>query len=252
MGEVRFSPGHSTTEALSAGAHEALFKASPKADALIPAADDSETLPASQLKSPFQGYSVYPNTPWDGTMQWSRPPASQSNSPFQVLFWKSNLILSETPPATTSPAPVTTFLHQQPPSCTGDYFPTAATTSLEPTITFLTQQLPVLNQRSPSCSSNYQSGTNSYQSCNSDHQSWQPDLHQQLPVLHQRPPSGNADCPPYAIPIFTIRHNKIWPSKQSPCFVILASFVINHLYFKSLRGRYIYRPRNICKLPLYY
>ena len=59
-------------------------------------------------------------------------------------------------PVTTSPEPVTTFLHQQMP----------ATTSPEPTTTFLHQQIPATTSSGPA---------NTF-------------LHRQIPVLNQQPP----------------------------------------------------------------
>ena len=143
---------------------------------------------------------VYSNISWDGTVQQTRLPASQSNNPFQSWFWKSNLISSET-------APAITFLHRRP-------LPCKATTSPSPATTFL-------QQRSPSCTSNYQFCTsdhlsNDYQSCTS------------YPVLHQR-----LDPAPVTTIgqrwLFTVHYSdlrftiiKFDLLKQHPCFVILA------------------------------
>ena len=106
------------------------------------------------LKALFRAtQKVYSNTSWDGTMQRSRLPASQCNSPFQGCFWKSNLILSETAPAATSPTPATTFLQKQLPVLprwplpgNSSYFPEPATTFLQQQLPVLQQQLPVLHQ----------------------------------------------------------------------------------------------------------
>ena len=135
-------------------------------------------------------------------MQQIQLTASQSNSPSQLLAATSSAL------ATTLPKLATTFLHQQ---------------------------IPVLNQRPSSCTSGNQSCTsdhlsNEYQSCTS-----YPDLLQRLDPA----------------PMITIRSRRLFTvlfsdlrfaiikfglSKQHPCFVILALFVVNHLYFKSLQG----------------
>ena len=62
--------------------------------------------------------------------------------------------------------------HQQLPSCTGDHFTAAATTTPPPAVTFLQKQLPVLHWRPSFCTSRYQQ---------------LPVLHQHLPVLHSLP-----------------------------------------------------------------
>ena len=105
-----------------------------EADVPIPAADDAEWLPASQLKSPFQ-------TPPE-TARCSR----HNYQPFNLrALFRSNsesLILFEKAPAATFQAPAITFQYQQTPaalSCTSRF-----------------QQQPVLHQRPPSCTSRHQ------------------------------------------------------------------------------------------------
>ena len=128
----------------------------------------------------------------------------------------------------TKPAPAITFQQQQQPSCTSryqtctSYYPPApATTSPGPATTFL-------HQRLPSCTSSYQSYDNSYQSCTSDHRSWLPDFHQQ-----SSPVPATSSCTNYQFLDFSNRHPpydsrlrfaiiKFGPSKQPPCFGILA------------------------------
>ena len=154
-----------------------LLKASPKVDVLIPAADDTGRLSASQLKSPFQGYSeslskhlLERHNAADTTTSLSKKTALfRSNS--------KSLILFET-------APVATFLHRRPllcssnyHSCTGGHFPSEAATSPAPE-TFLLQRLPV--------------------------------LHQQLPVLHQQTPATTSPEPATAS-----RHQQIPATTRS-------------------------------------
>ena len=98
-----------------------------------PAADDARHCQPLSLKALFRAtQKVYPNTSWDGTMQQTRLPASQSNSPFQVLFRESNLIPSETAPAATS-------LHRR-------HFSAVATTTPAPATTSLQKQQPLLHR----------------------------------------------------------------------------------------------------------
>ena len=167
------------------------------------------------LKALFRAtQKVYPNTSWDGTMQLTQLPASQSNSPFQV--YSESLILFEA-------APAATFLHWRPlhdtnnyHSCTRDHFPAEAATSPAPATIFLYQQIPAdtSNYQSwtsdpfpaPADTSNYQSWTSNHfpaPADTSNYQSWTSDhllapvdtspkpatifLHQQKPVLHQLP-----------------------------------------------------------------
>ena len=134
--------------------------------------------------------------------------------------------------ATTSPKPVTTFLHQQ----------TPATTSPEPATTFLHQQTPATSSSGPA---------NTFQ-------------HQQIPVVNQLPPiqripvlyqlsrpdpatrsCSNDHHPATAIVRrtlfrFTIRHNKIWPFEENPCFVISCLVRCQSLIFQTFAGTGIF------------
>ena len=93
------------------------------------------------LKALFRAtQKVFPNTSWDGTMQQTQLPASQSNSPFQDQFRKSNTLWEGT----------------------SSYLLAPATTSLQ-------RQLPLLYRRPLPYRSSYQFCTSSGQSCTSDH-----------------------------------------------------------------------------------
>ena len=141
--------------------------------------------------------------------------------------------------AATCPAPATIFLHQQIPAATCP----EPETFLQQRLSVLHPQLSVLHQRLPSCTSRYQQ---------------LPVLHQQLQVLNQRPPiqwklvlyqlsrstPATRSCFNDHHPVAAIVRCTLFPisdfmfglSKQHPCFVILAYFVVNHLQFKSFRG----------------
>ena len=140
------------------------------------------------------------------------------------------------------PAAAITFLHQQQPvlhqrlpSCSSEHLLAPAVTSPEPTTTFLHQRIPVLNQQPPSCISRYQS-------CTSDHLSKDYQSYTSYPDLHQRiDPALTITIRPQWL--FAVRYSnsrfaiiKFGLSKQHLCFVLLAKFVVNHLYFKILRG----------------
>ena len=58
--------------------------------------------------------------------------------------------------------------HQRIPSCTGDYFIAAATTTPAPVTNSLQRQLPLLHRQPLPCRSSYQFCTSSYQPCTSD------------------------------------------------------------------------------------
>ena len=174
VGESRFSPGRSTTEAYSAAtAHEDCSRLPLRQTYLFQSQTMQEHCQLLSLKALFRAtQKVYPNTSWDGTMQQTQLPASQSNSLFRTN--SESLILFET-------ASAATFLHHRPfhcssnyHSCTGSLFPALAATSPAPATLFLHQQLPVLHQqlpdlyRWPSCRSVYQFCTSGCQSCTSD------------------------------------------------------------------------------------
>ena len=103
--------------------------------------------------------------------------------------------------------------HQQLPSCTGDHFTAAVTTTPAPAATSLQKQLPVLNQRSPSCTSRYQQP---------------PVLHQQLPVLNQQPPSCTSDHLPAPVDIsgyqFCTSNYQSWTSDYLPAPADISSY----------------------------
>ena len=81
---------------------------------------------------------------------------------------------------TTTPAPATTSLRKQLQSCIGDHLPAPAATSSAPAAISPGPVTAFLHQRSPSCTSRYQQLPVLNQ--------WLPFLHQQLPLLNQRPP----------------------------------------------------------------
>ena len=150
---------------ISSGCPRRLLKVSPKADVLIPTADDTGRLPASQLKRPFQGYSESLSKQLLRRHNAADTTTSLSIlQPFLGPLRKSNL---------------STLLrrHQQLPFCTGDHFPAAATTTPALATTSLQKQLPVLHRRPPSCTSTTSSAPATIS------------LQKQLPVLHRRPPS---------------------------------------------------------------
>ena len=180
-----------------------------------------------------------------------RSPSCTSRYQQPPVLHQQLLVLNQRPPsctndhlpapATTSPEPATIFLHQQIP----------ATTSPEPATTFLHQQTPVPNQRPSSCTSGNQSCTidhlsNEYQSCTS-----YPDR------LQRRDPASTITIRPRRL--FAVRFSdlrfaiiKFGLSKQHPCFVILAEFVVNHLYIsKVCRDRYIYLASATLSFPLF-
>ena len=154
--------------------------------------EDCQPLSLKGLFRPTQ--KVFPNTSWDGTMQQTQLPASQSNSLFRTNL--ESLILFEK-------APAVTFLHRRPPHCSGNYHscisdhliavatttPAPAAISLQKQLLVLHQQLPVLLQRPPSCTNRHQRPL----SCTS--------RHKQLPVLHQQPPSCTSGHFPAAVDI---------------------------------------------------
>ena len=160
-------------------------------------------------------------------------------------------VLNQPPPSCISdhlPAPVDTSSSQ---FCTtnyqfwtSDHFPAPADTSNYQSWT--SDHFPA-----PADTCNYQFCTTNYQPCTCDHLPAPTDisskpatifLHQRKPVLHQRPSiqrilvlyqlsrpaaatrSSLGDCLSYAFPI-AIRHNKVWPSKQHPCFCHSCSFL---------------------------
>ena len=92
---------------------------------------------------------------------------------------------------------MTTFLQQQLPSCTGNHFSAAVSTTPALVTTPLQKQLPVLHRRPPSC-------TSSHQFCTSDYQSWTSNclpapamtfLHQQIPVATSSAPATTSPEP---------------------------------------------------------
>ena len=88
-------------------------------------ADDIWTLSASRPKSLFSTTpKVFSNTSWDGTMQQTRPPASQSNR-------ANSECLTEYPLRRYQQLPSCTVYQ----SCTSDHFPAEAATSPTPATT---------------------------------------------------------------------------------------------------------------------
>ena len=134
--------------------------------------------------------------------------------------------------------------HDALPSCTSDYLPAAETTFLQQQLSVLYQQPPVLHQRPPSCNSSYQSCTSNYlpapAATSPAPVTTSPDYQTctRKPVLHQR----LVPAPTTSSWMFWtgICHTIFWLwftiikfgfSKQSPCFVIFASFIVNILKY---------------------
>ena len=198
-------------------------------------------------------------------MQQTQLPTSQCNSPFKVLIQSLTYYPLRR--------------HQQLPSCTGDYFPAAATTTPAPATTFLQQwpisctssyqQLSVLNQRPPSCTSKYKqlpflnqrppSCTSRYQSCTSDY----------LPASAETSPAPattystttslvpattcSNDQHPAAVTVchtlfrFTIRHNKVWPFEATPSFCHSCLVRCQSIIFQKFAGTgiFIWPPQHL-------
>ena len=211
-----------------------LLKVSSEADVPIPAADDAGRFPASQLKSPFQGYSESHSKHF--LRRHNAANTTTSLSIKQHFFRKSeSLILFET-------APAATFLHRRPlhccgnyHSCTGDHFPTGAATSSAPVETSGHFPAPANTSSCQSCTSDHlpapadtsvhflaPADTSSRQFCTSDYHIWTSDhfpapattnpepvtsfLHQQLPILNQWPLS------------YTSRHQQLSVLNQRPLY----------------------------------
>ena len=135
---------------ISSSCPRGLLKISSKADVLIPAADDTGRVPASQLKSPFQDYSE----------SLSKHLLRQHNAAdTTTFFWTNSESITKYP----------LRRQQQLPSCTGNHFPAAATNTPAPATNSLQKQLPVLHRRPPSCTSSYQFYSSNYQSWTSNH-----------------------------------------------------------------------------------
>ena len=115
--------------------------------------------------------------------------------------------------------------HQQLPSCTGDHFTAAATTTPVPAasspqkqILVLHQQLPVLHQRSPSCTSRHQrplSYTSSNQFCTSDRLPAPADTSGHFPAPADT--SGYQSCTSDRLPTpADISNYQFWTSEHLP------------------------------------
>ena len=186
-------------------------------------------------------------------------PAATSLQKQLTVLHQRPLFLYQQIPATTSPGPANNFLHQQiPVQKTSDHFPGPADTSNYQS--WISDHFPAPADTSnyqsrtsdyfpaPADTSNYPSWTSEHLPAPADTSPGPANtfLHQQIPFLNQRPPiqripvlyqlsrpapatrSCSNDHHPDAAIVrrtlfrFTIRHNKVWPFEEHPCFVILA------------------------------